>query len=74
MEWGCFFGVCLSTQKSNINLIKNSVLHVRREELQVVTGKRIVFDLAVFIYATILFLLWDCSKMVAPLFHDEWGV
>lgn len=34
-----------------------------------VTGNWIVFDLAVFIYATILFLLWDCSKMVAALFH-----
>jgi len=38
------------------------------EELQVVTGNWIVFDLTVFIYATILFLLWDCSKMVVCLF------
>lgn len=32
-----------------------------------VTGNWIVFDLAVFICATILFLLWDCCKMVVPL-------
>ena len=41
----------------------NSALRVR--QLQVVTDNWLAFDLAVFVYATILFLLWDCNKMVA---------